>query len=177
MVPREHVLHLGRQRLLVRLGLGRRARAGGVGGLLLLVRAAVFLDGGGALGAALEERDGRLRGRAGVDLREGEVAEDEEDSERDDDAKVAPEVGVRVAEREREVPAAVDGRLAGHRAHRCADLVRERDVLVARALRDQRGALAVECVELVGEQRLEAVPDRLRATVSRDTFKTLGDLR
>ena len=70
-------------------------------------------------------------------------------------------MAVRVVERERDVAVAVDGRLAGHRADGGAHLVLDRDVLVARALRDEGRTLAVKRVELVREHGFETVSDRL----------------
>ena len=101
------------------------------------------------LGAALKQRNRARRVRLRVPLREEKVRGGERDAERDDDAKVAPGVRVRVTVGEVEVARAVDLRLAGDGADRRADLVVEADVLVPGALRHEYGALRVERAELI----------------------------
>ena len=130
---------------------------------LLLVRRCVLLRGADdfRLGAALEEHDVRLGVQGLVDLVEEEQDSNEGEAERTDDAEVAPDVAVAVVVRARDVGVAIDDRGTRGRADGGADLVRERDVLVSRTLRDEVGTGALKAVEFVRDETFETVMDRL----------------
>ena len=127
MMPGEKILH--RRRLFQCTSTAGRVRTG-IRTLLLLIFLALFLDGS-VLRAALEQRDGRVGRRASVELREEEVAGDEEDTEGDDDTKVAPEMTVLVTKGQKDVAIAVDGSLCWHGADGGTHLVLQCNVLVS----------------------------------------------
>jgi hypothetical protein len=58
----------------------------------------------------------------------------------------------------------IDGGLSLLRPEYSTNLILDPDVLVTSALRDERGACAVEGVELVCQESLESVPHRLNET-------------